>query len=243
VIRGDVRAGELLELWEQAESLPPVERALCLAGAAGGPVDQLRHRPVGQTHEYVLGLREAVLGGSLEATASCPRCGARAEFEVQVADLPTQPTGPAELTDGDCLVRLQPPTPADLLDAAATVDPPAAERLLRGRCLTVVAGDGTPLALERVAGEVLERAEARLGEIDPLAEVLVELSCPECGTAFHSDLDVTAFVWAELEARARRILHEVDVLARCYGWTEPEVLDLSEPRRAAYLRLVLDGVA
>lgn len=235
MIRGDVRAGELLELWERAGSLPPVERALCLAAAAGGPVDRLRHSPIGQTHAYVLGLRDAVLGGRLEATASCPSCAARAEFEVQVADLHAAPAGPAELTDGDCIVRVRAPTPADLLDAAATADPLAAEQLLRDRCVEVVAGEGTARALER--------AEARLAELDPLAEVLVELSCPECGTAFRSDLDVTAFVWAELEARAQRILHEVDVLARCYGWTEPDVLDLTESRRAAYLRLVVDGVA
>jgi hypothetical protein len=234
-VRGDVRAGELLELWERAGSLPPVERALCLAGAAGGPVDRLRHRPIGETHGYVLGLRDAVLGGRLEATASCPHCGARAEFEVQVADLPVPATSPAELTDGDCVVRIQPPTPTDLIDAAAAADPMAAEQLLRGRCLEVAAGEATPGALDR--------AEARLAELDPLAEVLVELSCPECGTAYRSDLDVTAFVWAELEARAQRILHEVDVLARCYGWTEPDVLDLTESRRATYLRLVLDGVA
>jgi hypothetical protein len=36
-------------------------------------------------------------------------------------------------------------------------------------------------------------------------------------------------------------LHEVDLLARAYGWTEPEVLALSEARRAAYLRLVVEG--
>ena len=47
-----------------------------------------------------------------------------------------------------------------------------------------------------------------------------------------------AFVWAEVDAAAQRLLHEVDVLARAYGWTEPEVLALSEARRAAYLRLV-----
>ena len=38
------------------------------------------------------------------------------------------------------------------------------------------------------------------------------------------------------DARARRLLREVDVLARAYGWTEPEVLALDDARRAAYLR-------
>jgi hypothetical protein len=80
-----------------------------------------------------------------------------------------------------------------------------------------------------------------MADADPLAEVLVSLTCPECGTAFDADVDIASFVWSEVEARALRVLHDVGVLAGAYGWSEPEVLALSEPRRAAYLRLVLEG--
>jgi hypothetical protein len=80
-----------------------------------------------------------------------------------------------------------------------------------------------------------------MAEADPLAEVLANVACPACGTEFVADLDVGSFVWGELHARARRLLREVHVLARAYGWTEEEVLALPEPRRAAYLSLVQDG--
>jgi hypothetical protein len=49
-------------------------------------------------------------------------------------------------------------------------------------------------------------------------------------------------VWAEVDVRARRLLADVATLARTYGWTEPEVLALSEARRAAYLRLATEGL-
>ena len=45
----------------------------------------------------------------------------------------------------------------------------------------------------------------------------------------------------EVQARARRLLREVDVLARAYGWTEADVLALSEQRRTAYLEIVREG--
>ena len=82
------------------------------------------------------------------------------------------------------------------------------------------------------AREALARAMA---DADPLAEVLVDVSCPACGASFVTDLDIGAFVWVELRAHAHRLLREVDALARTYGWTEPEVLALDERRRAAYL--------
>jgi hypothetical protein len=50
-------------------------------------------------------------------------------------------------------------------------------------------------------------------------------------------------VWTELRAHARRLLREVDVLARAYGWTEPDVLALDERRRAAYLELAAEARA
>jgi hypothetical protein len=89
--------------------------------------------------------------------------------------------------------------------------------------------------------ELIEAVEAAMAQADPLAEVVVTLECPACAGAFDADLDLGSYVWAELDARARRLLLDVDILARAYGWTEPEVLALGEPRRAAYLRLVLDG--
>ena len=84
--------------------------------------------------------------------------------------------------------------------------------------------------------EALARAMA---DADPLAEVLVGL-VPGLRAVFVTDLDV-AFVWAELRAHAQRLLREVDMLARAYGWTEPEVLALDGARRVAYLELVREG--
>ena len=119
----------------------------------------------------------------------------------------------------------------------------AAEHVLLGRCVTAATGpegDVGGSALPPTAREALARAMA---DADPLAEVLVDVTCPACEAVFVADLDVGAFVWAELRADAQRLLREVDTLARTYGWTEPEVLALDDGRRAAYLELVREGAA
>jgi hypothetical protein len=54
---------------------------------------------------------------------------------------------------------------------------------------------------------------------------------------------MAAFLWAEIEARARRLLREVHILATAYGWTEAEVLSLGENRRARYVERVQSGAA
>jgi hypothetical protein len=119
----------------------------------------------------------------------------------------------------------------------------AAERVLLLRCVLSATGpdgdvDGTelPPGVRAAVGEAMAAA-------DPLAEVLVDVSCPACSTAFVADLDLGGFVWAELRAHAQRLLRDVAVLARVYGWTEPEVLALDDVRRAAYLELAREAVA
>jgi hypothetical protein len=45
-------------------------------------------------------------------------------------------------------------------------------------------------------------------------------------------------LWEEIASRAQRLMDDVHVLAQGYGWTEPEVLALSDARRTAYLERV-----
>jgi hypothetical protein len=218
-------AGATLDLWQAADGLPPHERALALAAAAGGtPVDELARLPLGQRDARLL----ALLGRrALEATAPCPACGEQAEFSVESSALLAQEPAPVEpLRVGDAVVEWRPPDSLDVAAAAAARDPAEAERILLARCVS------SPLPPDARAAVAAAMADA-----DPLAEVLVDVVCPACETRFVADLDVGAFVWAEVRARAARLLHEVDTLARAYGWTETEVLALDERRRAAYLEL------
>ena len=56
------RAVAVLDLWEAAERLPPVERALALAAAAGPPAEagELARLPLGRRDARLLRLRTGV---------------------------------------------------------------------------------------------------------------------------------------------------------------------------------------
>ena len=51
-------------------------------------------------------------------------------------------------------------------------------------------------------------------------------------------LRIDPALWAELEAVARRLAMEVHTLASAYGWSESEILSLSDARRRLYLEMV-----
>jgi hypothetical protein len=238
-------AAATLELWQEAERRDVLERTLVLAGAAGGgraTPDELARMPLGRRDQRVLALHSALGGGALEATARCPDCGEPAEFIVDPEALSARArdaTPPAAIEDGEHVVLWRSPDSRDVAAAAAAGDAAGAERVLLKRCVTS-SGELDPAELPANARAALASAMA---DADPLAEVLLGVSCPACGAAFVADVDVGAFVWAELQAAARRLLREVDVLARAYGWTEAEVLALDDRRRAAYLELAREASA
>lgn len=84
-------------------------------------------------------------------------------------------------------------------------------------------------------------ALAALGEAllaaDPMMDLRFSVTCG-CGHRWTTLLDPGVFVWSEVSAAAVRLLREVDRLARAYGWSEAEILEMSAARRGAYLELV-----
>jgi hypothetical protein len=213
----------LVALWERGAALHPLDRALVLCGAARDavPPPRLADLPLGEVNRALLEVRRATFGPRLAALASCERCAAALEIAL---DADALAAGLATSGAGDTDGSLRAPTTRDLAAVAAERDVDAAARLLAQRCS--LAGDVPP-----------EEVERRLEALDPAADIALDVTCDACGYAWHASLDLGAFLWIEVAARAAGVFADVDRLARAYGWTEREVLALSPQRRAAYLEL------
>ncbi|MCU7820366.1 hypothetical protein [Kitasatospora sp. DSM 101779] len=244
-----LHAGEVLRLWDECRDASPQTRALALATAADDGTSPVppADRPVGRVTALLLRLRNALAGPRMAATVGCPGCHGTVEFratteallalEDEIVDTPPP------LPHGGHEVLWRCPSYRDLQAVAAqpeAEDPEHGALLLLQRCLlSLRQEDGTAAQSavdlpDTVRGALTEA----MASADPLAEVLVDLRCPDCGYAFTAEFDVAAFVWAEVESRGRQLLLDIDALARSYGWSEHEVLALSESRRASYIRIV-----
>ncbi|CAN5908743.1 hypothetical protein BH23GEM7_BH23GEM7_23940 [soil metagenome] len=235
-------AAELLEVWERGQLATPVNRALLLLAAAEPetPPEALAALAVGRRNARLLRLRECTFGPGLKSVTTCPTCGEWLELALEVSELlqafapvseDTTADGPVWLDAEDGRVRFRLPTSLDLAAVAGAGE--AAPAALLERCVEEVA-DAEPALPPEVAAAVAER----MAEADPLADPELALTCPACGDRWSAPLDVVAYFWTEIEAWARRTLHEVHLLASAYGWSEGTILALSPQRRQAYLELV-----
>lgn len=235
-------AADLMHAWERAVGQPPVERALTLLSAGcPEPAESLAALPIGQRDARLSQVYEQLFGPTLEAFAECPRCAERLEYGLATRDLCADPATAAapELTlvSGDLSLRLRLPNSLDLRAAGRCGDLDAARRLLLERCVVEATSGGCAVPAQALPPEAVEQIEALLAQADPQAESQIDLTCPACGHGWTVALDIAAFLWTRWNGLARRLLREVHVLARAYGWREADILALSWIRRQAYLEL------
>ena len=109
--------------------------------------------------------------------------------------------------------------------------------MLVRRCVTSATKAGAAVLPELLPEGVLTAVADALGDYDPQADVQLALSCSDCGHEFGMSFDIEEYFWVEVAARAMRVLREIHILARAYGWREADILAMSTRRRQAYLEL------
>ena len=241
-------ASDLLRAWERAAHEAPVHQALSLLAAAypDREIGALAELSIGQRDALLLRLREATFGPALTGVADCPACHERIEVALNAAELDMQSSAStfasvsasgAAVEAGDYVLQLRPPNSHDVI-AALRLEMSSARVAILRRCLVSAERGGTRVEPDDVPAALLERADERLAERDPQADVRLRLVCPACEHDTTMIFDIASFLWHEIDAWACRILREVHTLASAYGWTEEAILALTPFRRRCYLELV-----
>jgi hypothetical protein len=127
------------------------------------------------------------------------------------------------------------PSPADVVLAAWLPTLAAGRQMLLQRCLVSVSNDARFIAFSELTDSILDNIEAAMADADPQGACSIALTCPACGKAWESPMDIGPFVWREIDSWAERTMDEVSILARAYGWSEAQILDMSQVRRRRYL--------
>lgn len=238
-------SGQLLALWELAAAAPPIDRDdALLAAAHDAPPTSL-----GARNAALLCLRSRLFGQVQQLRCTCPHCGAIAEFAIDCDALShtllpaAGAVQPQRIEAGGYRIEFRLPDAADLRAATHQADDEASfVQVLLRRCIArCQRADGACCEPEALPPAVAEALSRRMEELEPGASVNFDLACPECSGAWCASMVVGEVLWSELQSRAERLLLDVDALARAYGWSEAQVLDLGPTRRAAYLQLVGAG--
>ena len=238
-------AKSVIRIWELGQNKHPIDRALLMLRFAcpKKSLEELVSLTVGQRDAHLLKLRELTLGSQLNGSASCPHCQERLEFDFQVADiLLVDPTQVVEqeysLTAEGFDLRFRLPNSQDLASIVGCRDSQEAKALLIQRCLLEASCEAQPLVYQELPPKAIAKLTEQMTEYDPQAEIQLALDCPACEHSWIAWFDIVDFFWTELTAQAKRLLQEVHLLARFYGWRESDILSMSAVRRQSYLEML-----
>jgi hypothetical protein len=227
---------DCLSLWEAGSGLHPLDQGLLTLGAALPETsrDTLADWPLGRRNAALARLRCSLFGPRLEGWTACQLCGEKLEVEFDARLLAGQGADETPPREEPVVVNgrsFRLATTRDLAQVAREVDASVAAVKLAERCLMQGAESAG------WSEEELEKIGQELAMADPLAETRLALRCPACENQWEETLEITTFLWREVEARARRLLMDVHTLASAYGWAERDIFSMSERRRAIYVEM------
>lgn len=223
---------EVLRAWELGARLHPVDRALLLCAFAAPELARtaLASLPVGHRDALLLSLRSRTFGDKLDAVLDCPHCEQGLELSIAVTSLRVEdPDIEARCIVGDREIALRKLDSRDLAAIASAGDAAAARKLLVERAIVGAVPELTEDERTAIA--------TRLGELDPQADLVFDLTCTECRATFRTTFDIASFLWNEVSVEARRLIQDVATLARAFKWSEADILGMSAVRRQRYLEL------
>ena len=194
-------------------------------------------------HDVVLAaLYRELFGDEVACRIRCESCGAALSVGFSLAEL-LAARGELDDADRELLAALRGPDDDGVYELAAGMRfrlptcadvaelhglPPAvAEQALEQRCV---------LSLGPGDHDVLDRAMALAG---PRVATELDAECPTCGHFQSTPFGIEAFLCATLERERALVVREVHLLARAYGWSRADILDMARSDRHLHVRLVL----
>jgi hypothetical protein len=215
-------------------------------------VEWVRLLSVGDREALLLHLRRLTLGERVSCLLRCPTCQQKMDLDLKIGELLLSPypysrqTHAADIADEENSYRVmfRVPNGADQEAAAEKAGRSLgeAEDLVLRRCIEQV-DSAHQEKLAELPPVVLRELPARMAALDPQAELILDLTCPECGAVFTAPFDSADYIYRELAMEEREFYREVHSLSWHYHWSEEAVLGLSRRKRRIYLELLSDELA
>jgi len=233
---------QLIKVWALGTTQSPIDRALTLLSLAlpNSTYDELARLSIGERNSHLSAIREHYFGSTMVCLADCTICKEPLEFTLDTAlfnkrsnEVDIESLKPVVLEDYYFRFRIL--NSVDLKQAALRAEVQPAQRILLQRCIVAISYQDTACSIEEVPETVLQQFADYMQQIDPLAQIIIQMNCPACSNKAALTFDIAAFLWEELNAKAKQILNEVHELAYAYGWSEDSILAMSTAHRQFYL--------
>lgn len=235
----------LLSVWEFGLNHSVLETNLFLLSYAypSYDFDQIASFSIGERDARLLYIRKKLFGPILQNTSNCTACGQKMEWETSVDEIELQSINEEErwLSSIDLnykkrRISFRLPNSKDILEIEDRSTTEVQEQQLIRNC--IVDSTLTSKQIENIPKDLKDKIVQKMEENDPQANIVMNLSCPECKNTWNATFDIMQYLWTELNDWAVQLIQDVYVLASNFGWAERDILEMDRFRRSLYLKMI-----
>ena len=219
---------------------------------AGNTKEAIRELAVGDRASLLLHLRKLMLGDKMQCEVICTACREAMSLELTVSSLLQHAEDcPKEeysaKIDGFNL-KLRPVNGNDqdeilLLLLQMNKSSPKDTKLqfadhIARKCIV----SSNPALPDDLSPEFIAQVSSKLEDIDPLANLVLNMKCPSCNQYFKTTFFPEDYIFMEMFPGRAQLEQEVHLLAFYYHWSKKEILSISTSERKRYVELILHAV-
>lgn len=235
---------ELLDIWDSAINHSLIEKSLLLISKSfpNRSLKEVACLTIGERDACLFNIRKQLFGSELHNVTTCPHCRQRIELQTSVESLSGQggkaliwEKKPLEIAYQGKQINFRIPNSEDMLEIMKIENPDMRQQVLLERCME---DSSLSLPSSDYASDLLEAINQKIEACDPLADISLDISCPDCGHRWTSCFDIMWFLWSEIDTWAKKLIQDVSVLAANFGWAEQDILGMSHYRRNLYINRI-----
>lgn len=241
----EISAQRVLNIWEQGALLNAEAKTQALLSLVVPELsaEALTDLALGERNKNLLELRQQLFGSKLQAYIECGQCGESLDLEFSIEDFGFSSMDHIHETHSisiqNMCANIRLPNGHDLTALTHVRNVADGRQLLFSRCVLKLLRDDVPMPLDELNDAEMNQLEEAIAELDPRMEILFDLSCPQCSHSWQSPLDIGSFLWREFDVYALQLLENIHLLASTYGWSEADILAMSNVRRNHYVERLL----
>ena len=235
---------DLLSVWEFGVNNSLIETCLLLLSYAYPDFenDEVAAFSIGERDIRLLHIREALFGSLFQNTSDCSSCGQKMEWETTVDMFKLQPINVTPhqvliqmaLKNNDISIRL--PNSLDIMEVESGTYSELSENQLLEKCIV---NSSRPIGdIDKISQDFKEEIFHKMEEKDPQANIQMNLACPECENEWTATFDIMQYLWVEINEWAIQLMNDIYLLARDFGWSENDILNMNRFRRKIYINMI-----
>ena len=196
----------------------------------------------------LLNLQKITFGNILSCVTKCNFCSDQASFDFNIDDLlnlnlNTKHEDNYPVKTKNFSLNIRPLTVLDqqlLLSASShgNIKKNSTNQLMKSCIVSSV-----PSLPETFPEEIVDAINIKLNEIDPMANIILDLACPECKKSLQIPFDVEDFILRQIRSQTSSLEKEIHWLALNYKWSENDILNLPIQKRHRYIQLINDTLS